>query len=111
LAELRGRDQDVELHYRLPDPWKRMLFVALCRRYGLKPFREPGRRQTTVQLRAPKEFHDKTLWPEYLALSEELNTHLHDLTTRVIREAINDDVSEPDVQPSTKALPEANGAR
>ena len=109
LAELRGRDHDVELHYRMPDPWKRMLFVALCRRYGLKPFREPGRRYTTVQLRAPKEFHEKTLWPEYLALSEELNAHLHDLTTRVIREAIDDDVSEPTEQASTKALPEANG--
>ncbi|MGO9836146.1 MAG: hypothetical protein ACLP1X_18250 [Polyangiaceae bacterium] len=109
LAELRGRDQDVELHYRMPDPWKRMLFVALCRRYGLKPFREPGRRYTTVQLRAPKEFHEKTLWPEYLALSEELNAHLHDLTTRVIREAIDDDVSEPPEQASTKALPQANG--
>jgi hypothetical protein len=85
-----------------------MPFVALCRRYGLKPFREPGRRHTTAQLRAPKEFHEKTLWPEYLALSEELNAHLHDLTTRVIREAIDDDVSEPTVQGSTKALPEAN---
>jgi hypothetical protein len=50
-------------------------------------------------------FHERTLWPEYLALSEELNTHLHDLTTRVIREAIDDDVSEPTEQPSTKALP------
>jgi hypothetical protein len=62
------------------------------------------------KLRAPKEFHEKTLWPEYLALSKELNAHLHDLTTRVIREAIDDDVSEPTEQASTKALPEANGA-
>lgn len=110
LADLRGRDHDVELHYRMQDPWKRMLFVALCRRYGLTPFREPGRRHTTVQLRAPKEFHDKTLWPEYLALSEELDAHLRDLTTRVIREAIDDDVSEPTEQASTKALPQPKGA-
>jgi hypothetical protein len=45
-------------------------------------------------LRAPKSFQDKTLWPEYQALSEELNAHLDELTTRVIREAIDDDVSE-----------------
>ena len=32
----------MELLYRMPDPWKRQLFVALCRRYGLKPFREAG---------------------------------------------------------------------
>jgi hypothetical protein len=97
------------LLYRLPDPWKRKLFVALCRRYGLKPFREPGRRSSTVQLRAPREFQDKTLWPEFVALCEELDAHLDELTTRIIREAINDDVSEATEQPTTKALPEASG--
>lgn len=107
LAELRGRDEDIELLYSLPDPWKRRLFVALCRRYGLTPFREPGRRATTVQVRAPEAFHRKTLWPEYLALAEELDAHLEELTTRVIREAIDDDVSEP-TQSVPKALPPAN---
>ena len=37
LEELRGREQDAEMVYSLPDPWKRKLFCALCRRYGLKP--------------------------------------------------------------------------
>jgi hypothetical protein len=107
LAELRGREDDTELHYSLPDPWQRRLFVALCRRYGLKPFREAGRRYSTLQVRAPKKFHDKTLWPEFLALAEELDAHLDELTTRVIREAINDDVSEPVAQTaSARALPE-----
>jgi hypothetical protein len=107
LAELRGREQDLELHYSLPDPWKRKLFLALCRRYGLKPFREPGRRHSTVQLRAPKAFHQLTLWPEFVALCDELHAHLDELTTRVIREAINEDVSEA-AEPSAppKALPE-----
>ena len=104
LEELRGREQDVELHYRIPDPWKRRLFTALCRRYGLTPFREAGRRYTTVQVRAPKTFHDRTLWPEYLALSKELDAHLNELTTRVIREAICEDVSEAAETPP-KALP------
>jgi hypothetical protein len=110
LAELRGRNEDIELLYRLPDPWKRKLFIALCRRYGLEPFREPGRRYSTLQLRAPKEFHERTLWPEFLALCEELHAHLDELTTRVIREAINDDVSEPAEAP-TKALPAATHDR
>ena len=67
LAELRGREQDIEMLYRLPDPWKRKLFVALCRRYGLKPLREPGRRYSTIQLRAPKAFHRK---PSVIAVRE-----------------------------------------
>ena len=108
LAELRGREQDEELLYRLSDPWKRKLFVALCRRYGLKPFREYGRRYTTVQLRAPKTFQEKTLWPEFLALAEELDTHLQELTDRVIREAIDEDVSEASEAKEPKALPEGN---
>jgi hypothetical protein len=107
LAELRGREEDIELHYSLQDPWKRKLFVALCRRYNLQPFREAGRRYSTVQVRAPKAFHDGTLWPEFLALAEELDAHLDELTTRVIRECINDDVSEPEARSSgPKALPE-----
>lgn len=105
LEELRGRDEEIEYRYTLPDPWKRRLFLALCRRYGLKPYREHGQRQTSVMLRAPKSFQDRTLWPEYQALSQELNAHLEELTTRVIREAIDDDVSEAAESTTTKALP------
>lgn len=105
LAELRGREEDVELLYRLPDPWTRQLFVALCRRYGLEPFRERGRRSSTIQLKAPRSFHEKTLWPEFQALSAELRTHLHELTERVIREAIHDDVTEAPEAAAPKALP------
>ena len=66
----------------------------MCRRYGLKPYREDGRRFSTVQLRAPRTFQERTLWPEFLALAKELHAHLDELTERVIRDAIDDDVSE-----------------
>jgi hypothetical protein len=107
LAELRGREQDVEMLYRIRDPWKRRLFVALCRRYGLTPYREAGRRYSTVTVRAPQTFHDRTLWPEYLALSKELHAHLEALTNEVIREAIHEDITEAAESP-TKALPGAS---
>ena len=80
--------------YSLDDPWKCKLFLELCRRYGLTPCREKGQRSSTVQALAPRKFHQKTLWPEYLALPEELEKHLADRTDRVIREAIHADVSE-----------------
>ena len=106
LAELRGSEEDDCLAYSLPDPWKRKLFVALCRRYGLSPYRERGRRHSTVLVRAPKSFHERTLWPEFLALSTELHAHLDELTERVIREAIHADVSEAHESAGPKALPE-----
>ena len=57
-------------------------------------------------MRAPKTFHDKTVWPDFCALAEELDAHVRELTLRVIREAINDDVSEALEVP--KALPAAS---
>jgi len=105
LAEIRGREQDVVLLYSLPDPWKRQLFVALCRRYGLAPYRERGRRYSTEG--APKTFQDRTLWPEFVALSEELETHLNELTERVIRDAIHADVSEAGEKDGPQALPQS----
>jgi hypothetical protein len=110
LAEIRGREQDVVLLYSLPDPWKRKLFVALCRRYGLAPYSERGRRYSTVNVRAPKTFQDRTLWPEFVALSEELETHLNELTERVIRDAIHADVSEAGEKDGPKALPQSGDA-
>ena len=104
LEELRGREKEVVVAYRLHDPWTRKLFVALCRRYGLSPYRERGQRYTTVLVRAPRTFHDRTLWPEFQALSKELQTSLEELTDRVIREAINEDVSDAPEAP--KELPE-----
>lgn len=104
LAELREREQEIEYRYSLPDPWKRKLFVALCRRYGLKPYREYGQRRSSVMVRAPKTFQDRTLWPHYESVARELDAHLDELTTRVIREAIDDDVSEAAEAISPKAL-------
>lgn len=105
LAELQNRERDTVFQYSLPDPWKRKLFVALCRRYGLNPYREPGQRRTTVLVRAPKTFQNRTLWPEYQALSKELETHLEELTSHVIREAIDEDVSEASETRPARMLP------
>jgi len=111
LAELRDREPEQVVRYSLADPWKRKLFISLCRRYGLTPYREPGRRYSTVLVRAPSTFHERTLWPEFLALAKELDAHLNELTERVIREAIHDDVSEAqEGAADVKALPESSGA-
>lgn len=57
-------------------------------------------------LRAPDTFQRQTLWPEFLALATELDSHLAELTDRVIREAIHSDVSEASEPAPQKALPE-----
>ena len=94
LSEWRRLEGDIVMTYSLPDPWKRKLFVALCRRYELSPYREPRQRSSTVLVRAPEAFHNNTLWPEFVALAAELDKSLSELTDRIIGEAIHADVSE-----------------
>jgi len=83
-----------ETKFSLPDQWQRRLFSALCRRYGLEPYRYRGQRYTTVVVRAPRSFVDQTLWPEYLALSEALRSYLNEATERIIREEVYKDAGE-----------------
>ena len=78
----------------MPDQWSRRLFVALCRRYGLKPYRYRRQRLTTVVLRAPRGFIDQILWPEFTELNRALRVFLDEVTERVVREEIFADASE-----------------
>jgi hypothetical protein len=84
----------VEMKFSMPDHWRRRLFTALCRRYGLEPYRYSGQRYTTVMLRVPRNFVDTTLWPEFLELQDALHTYLTEATERIIREEVYKDTGE-----------------
>jgi len=94
LAELERSDRPIEMQFSLPDQWARQLFLALCRRYGLKPYRLYRQRATTVMLRVPKGFVDQVLWPEFQELNAALMQYLTEITTRIIREEVHRDTSE-----------------
>jgi hypothetical protein len=94
LAGMEKTEHSVEVQFTLPDRWQRRLFAALCRRYGLDPFRYKRQRYTTVMVRAPRRFIDKTLWPEYLELKDALDQYLNDATERIIREEVYGDARE-----------------
>ena len=87
-------ERPTEMRFMLPDPWKRRLFLALCRRYGLEPYRYARQRQTTLLVKAPRSFVDKTLWPEYLQICEVLDEYLSEITERIIREEVFRDARE-----------------
>ncbi len=68
--------------------------MALCRRYGLKPYRNRGQRQTTVMLRVPVSFVDQTLWPEFCQINEALVEYLSEVTAKIIREEVHRDTGD-----------------
>ncbi|MBV8535096.1 MAG: hypothetical protein JO128_05855 [Alphaproteobacteria bacterium] len=94
LAELERTDPAVELQLTISDQWSRRLLLALCRRYGLRPYRHPRQRRTTVMLHVPRGFFDQVLWPEFQELNATLVDYLNEVTLRVIREAVHGDASE-----------------
>jgi len=107
LDEIAAKETAIEMQFSLADYWSRLLFVALCRRYGLEPYRRYRQRHTTVLVCAPRRFVHEVLWPEYKELSAELQKYLHEVTLRLIRESVHSDASEaPEIGP---ALPAPQG--
>ena len=107
LCELERSDPPIEYQFSMPDPNARKLFMALLRRYGLKPYRYSRQRYSTVMARVSKGFVDETLWPEYQRLSATLNEYLSEVTERIIAEAIHQDSTEATEIPETKRLNQA----
>src|SRR5215831_15427951 len=70
LASMGQVEQPVEMQFSLADLWQRRLFMALCRRYGLEPYRYRRQRHTTVVVWAPGSFVHSTLWPEFLQIKD-----------------------------------------
>jgi hypothetical protein len=94
LAAIKQIERPVEMKFMLPDLWQRRLFTALCRRYGLEPYRYTRQRYTTVMVSVPRSFVDTTLWPEYLQIKEALDEYLTEATERIIREEVYRDIRE-----------------
>ena len=84
------QEQAEEFKFSISDPWSRQLFSALCRRYGLKPFRYARMHRQTVMVRAPASFIHATLWPEFEDLSQALTAHLDEITRKIIREEVHE---------------------
>ncbi len=86
LEKIQKIDPPIEYKFTMSDMWSRKLFVALLRRYGIKPYRYYRQRYTTVMAKVSKQFVNETLWPEFQELSKTLRSYLDDVTDRVISE-------------------------
>jgi hypothetical protein len=105
LREAEKVDPPQEYRFSMPDRWSARLFIALLRRYQIKPYRYRGQRHTTVMARVTKRFVDDTLWPEYVELSRALDRILDEVTRRVIAQAVCADDSDMEVRKEVPQLP------
>ena len=97
LKNAEKSEKSIETKFSITDRWSRQLFSALCRRYGLKPFRYRRQHRQTIMVKAPTRFVEGVLWPEFKELDAALVAYLTDITDRLIREEVHKEASEADV--------------
>ena len=86
-----GRYPELEIHknpieYRLStnSEWNKKLLLAICRKYGVKPYRYHRQKYTTVMVNINEEFLTKILWKEYEEYSKLLNKLVEEITNDLI---------------------------
>jgi hypothetical protein len=104
LAAAARTEQPVEVRFSIADTWSRQLLIALCRRYGLHPYRYPRMHRQSVIVKAPRSFIDTVLLPEYEAINAALIEYLSSITERLIREEVFRDVGDAEEVMPAKLL-------
>ena len=99
LRQTERAEPIVEMKFSLADLWSRELFLALARRYGLRPYRYLRQKRTTVMLKVPPSFVDDVLWPEFVELNAVLTDYLLEVTRKIIREEVHGETTEADEMP------------
>lgn len=75
IEEASSVDPPVEYKFTLHNEWSVRVFVALLNRYGIKAYRKPRQRRTTVLAKVSVSFVEKTLWPEYIEIQDEIDRY------------------------------------
>jgi hypothetical protein len=74
------------LEYRLstPDTWHKRLLIALCRKYGINPYRYHRQKHTTIMVKINEDFLNQILWKEYIEYSNQLEDLIEGIMGSVI---------------------------
>jgi hypothetical protein len=99
IDEASRSDPPIEMKFTMPDQWSVRLFIALCRRYGFRPFRYARQRNTTIMVRAPRRVFDAVVWRQFSDLHTDLWRYFEQTTERLIREGIHADTADAETAP------------
>lgn len=91
FAADEGDEPDIELQYSLPDVWSVRIFVALCRKNGIHPYRYPRQRRTTVMVRVQQSRFEQTVGEEFRTLHRELTGYFNATVEHLIADAMRSD--------------------
>ncbi len=64
--------------------WERVIFCAICKRFGITVYRYSNQRKTTVLVRLSKQFMDDVLWPIYLDVANSVARRFTEVTSGLL---------------------------
>ena len=89
-----GSEPEIELQYSLPDVWALRLFIALCRKAGVRPYRYSRQRRTTVMVRVRQSEFERTVMAEFNTLHRALTETFGEIVDHLIADAMHGDGDE-----------------
>jgi hypothetical protein len=87
-----------ELQYSLPDAWAVRIFVALCRKHGVKPYRYPRQRRTTIMVRVQPKAFERSVMAEFETLHRELVAYFQETVDHLIADAMKSDGDDTNME-------------
>ena len=84
LARWREREPDVEVRMSVPTPASQRVLIAVCARYGLRLYRLPRQRDSSMCVQAPSGFMREVLHPLLQAMAQIVEEAAHQTTMRII---------------------------
>ena len=93
-----AQEEKVEFQYSLPDVWAVKIFVALCRKHGVHPYRYPRQRRTTVMVNVQKLLFEQTVMAEFETLHAELVAYFKDTVDHLIADAMKSDGEDANLE-------------
>ena len=93
-----GEEPESEMQYSLPDVWSVRIFVALCRKHGIRPYRYPRQRRTTVMVRVHQSSFEQTVGEGFRTLHRELTAYFSEMVEHLIADAMKSDGDDENLE-------------
>jgi hypothetical protein len=83
---LLGKQKETPLEYsiRTDSYWKKQLFLAICQKHQLYPYRYARQKRTTTMVRAQPSLMQGVIWPEFQKYSDMLEELVKELMDDLI---------------------------
>jgi hypothetical protein len=84
LARWREREPDVEARLSVPTPSSQQVLLVVCRRFGLRLYRLPRQRSSTMCVQVPPGFLREVLHPVLQGMAEVVEEAAHRQTIDIL---------------------------